>query len=173
MSSSPLYYFFSALSRGNAGVINHILQIHSGAFEPKKDSCFSLYCEARYDLMKDLFLKEIGQILENGESFESRVRAAILLMIEVCEMESECFVSFFSAGSDKNYVSTVRSSPVFANSICSLLEDLALLCYEQIRPLVLDCSQLDILCDLVHMVKMEIVAGDVVKRSRFGIGFRS
>lgn len=117
--------------------------------------------------MKDLFLNELSQILENGETFESRVRSAILLMIEVCEMESECFVSFFSSGSDKNYVSTVRASPVFANSICSLLEDLALLCYEQIRPLVLDCSQLDILCDLVHMVKMEIIAGDVVKRSRF------
>lgn len=145
--------------------MNHILQIHSGAYEPKKDSCFSLYCEARYELMKDLFLSEIAQILENGESFESRVRSAILLMIEVCEMESECFVSFFSSGSDKNYVSTVRASPGFANSICSLIEDLALLCYEQIRPLVLDCSQLDILCDLVHMVKMEIVAGDVVKRS--------
>ena len=115
--------------------------------------------------MKDLFLSEIAQILENGDSFESRVRSAILLMIVVCEMESECFVSFFSSGSDKNYVSTVRASPGFANSICSLIEDLALLCYEQIRPLVLDCSQLDILCDLVHMVKMEIVAGDVVKRS--------
>ena len=87
-------------------------------------------------------------------------------MIEVCEMESDSYLSFFCHDMEKNYVASVRSSPAFSNSICSFLEDIALLLYEQIRPLVLDLSQLDILCDLVHMIKMEIVAGDVIKRSK-------
>ena len=37
--------------------------------------------------------------------------------------------------------------------------------YECIRPLILDVKQVDILCDIVHMMKMEIIAGDVIKRS--------
>ena len=39
--------------------------------------------------------------------------------------------------------------------------------YEHIRPLVLDVTQIEILCDVVHMIKMEIIAGDVIKRSMF------
>ena len=125
-----------------------------------------MYCDARYELIKELFLSEVNQLLEGTDSLENRVRASILLMIEVCEIESDSYLSFFCHDMDKNYVTSVRSSPGFSNSICSFLEDVALLLYEQIRPLVLDLSQLDILCDLVHMIKMEIVAGDVIKRSR-------
>ena len=47
----------------------------------------------------------------------------------------------------------------------SFLEDLAMILYECIRPLILDVKQVDILCDIVHMMKMEIIAGDVIKRS--------
>lgn len=52
----------------------------------------------------------------------------------------------------------------------SFLENLALRLYEEVRPLILDTMQLDILCDLIRMIKMEIIAGDVIKRSRSFIG---
>ena len=52
----------------------------------------------------------------------------------------------------------------------SFLENLALRLYEEVRPLILDTMQLDILCDLIRMIKMEIIAGDVIKRSRRFIG---
>lgn len=37
--------------------------------------------------------------------------------------------------------------------------------YEQVRPLILDVMEVGVLCDVVHMIKMEIIAGDVIKRS--------
>lgn len=37
--------------------------------------------------------------------------------------------------------------------------------YEQVRPLILDVMDVGSLCDVVHMIKMEIIAGDVIKRS--------
>lgn len=48
----------------------------------------------------------------------------------------------------------------------SFLENVALRLYEEVRPLILDTMHLDILCDLIRMIKMEIIAGDVIKRSR-------
>ena len=48
----------------------------------------------------------------------------------------------------------------------SFLEGLALRMYEEIRPLLLDTQQMEILCDIIRMVKMEIVAGEVIKRSK-------
>lgn len=44
-----------------------------------------------------------------------------------------------------------------------------MLIYEQIRPLILDVDKVEVLCDCVHMIKMEIIAGDVIKRSIFSI----
>lgn len=47
----------------------------------------------------------------------------------------------------------------------SLLENLSMILYECIRPLVLDVTQIELLCDIVRMIKMEIIAGDLIKRS--------
>ena len=51
--------------------------------------------------------------------------------------------------------------------ISSFLETIALRMYEEIRPLLLDTQQIEILTDIIRMVKMEIVAGEVVKRSEW------
>ena len=106
-----------------------------------------------------------------------------MLLINVCEMESEDYLSFFDISQSSLPAQTkqaLRSSAAFNNSIrflvfitdslySNLLEELSMLIYEQVRPLILDVDQVEVLCDCVHMIKMEIIAGDVIKRSTFSI----
>ena len=81
-------------------------------------------------------------------------------------MEGEQYLSFFcSVVHDNQDVVAIRSNPSFSSSISSLLEGLAVCLYEAVRPLIIDTMQIDRLCDLVRMIKMEIVAGDIIKRS--------
>ena len=64
----------TALSKSNATLISHILQIHSGTTtELDSDSCFDLYCDVRTDLVLLLFNQELEHILAKEDSFESRV----------------------------------------------------------------------------------------------------
>ena len=81
-------------------------------------------------------------------------------------MEGDLYLNFFcSAVQDNQYIMTIRSSPSFLNSINTLLEHIALILYESVRPIIIDTMAIDKLCDLVRMIKMEIIAGDVIKRS--------
>ena len=81
VSSSPLYYYISALSRGNAQLIAHILQIHHGVSnELTGDSCFDLFAATRERLIKPLFLDEITAFLGNTDlSLEDRVGVSWML----------------------------------------------------------------------------------------------
>ncbi|KAK8832335.1 hypothetical protein WA577_003208 [Blastocystis sp. JDR] len=170
VSSSPLYYYISALSRGNAQLIAHILQIHHGVSnELTGDSCFDLFAATRERLIKPLFLDEITAFLGNTDlSLEDRIRKSLHLLIEVCNMEGDLYLNFFcSVVHDNQYIMTIRSSPSFLNSINALLEHIAIVLYESVRPIIIDTMAIDTLCDLVRMIKMEIIAGDVIKRNSF------
>lgn len=81
-------------------------------------------------------------------------------------MEGDLYLNFFcSVVHDNQYIMTIRSSPSFLNSINALLEHIAIVLYESVRPIIIDTMAIDTLCDLVRMIKMEIIAGDVIKRS--------
>lgn len=72
MTSSPLYYYMTALSKSNASLISHILQIHSVVtVELEGDSCFELYCNSRNDIIISLLTTEIEKMLERDEESSS------------------------------------------------------------------------------------------------------
>ena len=109
----------TALARGNNQLFNHIMEVHSGVIvELTGNSCFESYCSCRESLLGDLLVAEMQEILSSEESLELRVRKAILLCVDVCDKESEDYLSFFCTDiKDKQQVATVRSSPAFNNAI--------------------------------------------------------
>ena len=90
LPSCPLYYYMTALSRGNTQLISHIMEVHAGTVsELSGSSCFELYCSTRESLIEPLVTAELEAYLNGEETLESRIRSAILFTIEVCEQESE------------------------------------------------------------------------------------
>ena len=74
ISTSPLYYYMTALSKSNILLISHILQIHSGVVnEFQTDSCFDVYCDGRNEVISPLLLVEVENILSKEDSLENRV----------------------------------------------------------------------------------------------------
>ena len=119
LPSCPLYYYMAALSRGNTQLITHIMEVHTGAVsELSGSSCFEVYCSTRESLIEPLVTAELESYLSSEETLESRIRSAILFTIEVCERESEEYLNFFcSEVSEKQLVTTVRSSPAFNSAV--------------------------------------------------------
>ena len=109
----------AALSRGNTQLITHIMEVHAGAVsELSGSSCFEVYCSTRESLIEPLVTGELESYLSSEETLESRIRSAILFTIEVCERESEEYLNFFcSEVSEKQLVTTVRSSPAFNSAV--------------------------------------------------------
>lgn len=84
MSSSPLYYYMTALSKSNASLIAHILQIHSVAtVDLEGDSCFELYCNSRSDIIISLLTTEIERILEKDEESTNSLDSLVFFQLLV------------------------------------------------------------------------------------------
>lgn len=64
----------TALSKSNANLISHILEIHSGvATEFQTDSCFDVYCDGRNEVITPLLIVEVENILSKEDRLERRV----------------------------------------------------------------------------------------------------
>jgi hypothetical protein len=77
-------------------------------------------------------------------------------------MEYNLFNQFFSmASSGLRYALLVAMRMDSLSS--NLLEELSQTLYDNIRPLILKCNDIDDLCTVVHIVKNEIVAREIEK----------
>ncbi|KAK8807930.1 hypothetical protein WA588_006418, partial [Blastocystis sp. NMH] len=165
LSSCPLYYYMSALSHGNPRLISLLMKIHAGpAGELPEPSCFDLYCSARNSLLSPLLSRSLDISLASPANLASGAHAALFAAIDVSVMEANDYIAFFCTPCDSTTITAVRSSNVFTNAIAGLVEDVAVEVYERLRPMMIDCTKLEPLSNMLGMMKREVMAADAIPR---------
>lgn len=113
--------------------------------------CQNSYFSIRKTLLREIVQKNI-MILVQTQQLQIIVRCGCIYLVNVCVMEYNLFNQFFSMAS---------------SGLSNLLEEFSQTLYDNIRPLVLKCNDIDDLCTVVHIVKNEIIAREIEKNGKF------
>ncbi|CAN6442670.1 unnamed protein product [Victoria cruziana] len=105
--------------------------------------CQHLYCEQRLSLIKGVVQQRITEF-SRKEMLPSLTRSGCAYLMEVCQLENRLFDHFFPSSTD-------------AASLAPLIDPLCTYLYDTLRPKLIHEANIDFLCDLVDILKVEVL----------------
>ncbi|OAY85675.1 Conserved oligomeric Golgi complex subunit 3 [Ananas comosus] len=113
--------------------------------------CHKLYCEQRLYLVKGIVQQRISEFAKK-EALPSLTRSGCAYLMEVCQFEHQLFDYFFPSSS-----SDVTNMAPLIDPLCTYL-------YDTLRPKLIHEANLDSLCELVDIVKVEVLGEQLSRR---------
>ncbi|KAF3961755.1 hypothetical protein CMV_013658 [Castanea mollissima] len=107
--------------------------------------CHKLYCEQRLSLK---------------ESLPSLTRSGCAYLMQVCQLEHQLFDHFFPSSSED------------VSSLAPLIDPLSTYLYDTLRPKLIHETNIDFLCELVDILKVEVLGEQVNRRGESLAGLR-
>ncbi|WCJ42882.1 Conserved oligomeric Golgi complex subunit 3 [Euphorbia peplus] len=120
--------------------------------------CHKLYCEQRLSLLKGIVLQRISEFAKK-EALPSLTRSGCAYLIQVCQLEHQLFDHFFPSSED-------------ISGLAPLIDPLSTYLYDTLRPKLIHETNIDLLCELVDILKVEVLGEQLSRRSESLAGIR-
>ncbi|XP_043696777.1 conserved oligomeric Golgi complex subunit 3 isoform X5 [Telopea speciosissima] len=121
--------------------------------------CHRLYCEQRLSLVKGIVHQRISEFAKK-EALPSLTRSGCAYLMQVCQLEHQLFDHFFPSSSED------------VSSLAPLIDPLCTYLYDTLRPRLIHEANLDFLCELVDILKVEVLEEQLSRRSESLAGLR-
>ncbi|EFJ16218.1 hypothetical protein SELMODRAFT_116626 [Selaginella moellendorffii] len=106
--------------------------------------CQTLYCEQRLLLVQGVVQQRISEYAKR-EELPPFTRSGCAYLMQACQFEHQLFVHFFPSSSSE------------ASKLASLTEPLCTVLYDALRPKFIHETRIDLLCELVDILKFEVL----------------
>ncbi|KAI7747737.1 hypothetical protein M8C21_008300 [Ambrosia artemisiifolia] len=121
--------------------------------------CHKIYCEQRLSLVKGIVSERISEYSKK-ETLPSITRSGCAYLMQVCQLEHQLFDHFFPSTSED------------ISSLAPLVDPLCTYLYDTLRPKLIHETNLDILCELVDILKIEVIGEQLSRRGESLAGIR-
>ncbi|CAL9162414.1 unnamed protein product [Musa hybrid cultivar] len=121
--------------------------------------CHKLYCEQRLSLVKGIVQQRISEFSKK-EPLPSLTRSGCAYLMQVCQLEHQLFEHFFA------------SSSADVSSLSPLINPLSTYLYDTLRPKLIHEANVDSLCELVDILKVEVLGEQLSRRGESLAGLR-
>ncbi|KAH0897791.1 hypothetical protein HID58_047359 [Brassica napus] len=121
--------------------------------------CHRLYCDQRLSLVKGIVHQRVSEVSKK-EALPSLTRSGCAYLMQVCHMEYQLFTHFFPASSEE------------VSSLAPLVDPLSTYLYDILRPKLIHEANIDLLCELVHILKVEVLGEQSARQSEPLVGLR-
>ncbi|CAA0828639.1 sec34-like family protein [Striga hermonthica] len=121
--------------------------------------CHKLYCEQRLSLVRGIVHQRISEFAKK-EALPSLTRSGCAYLMQMCLLEHQLFDHFFPLSSED------------VSSLAPLIDPLCTYLYDTLRPRLIHEANLDVLCELVDILKVEVLAEQVSRRGESLAGLR-
>ncbi|KAG0477659.1 hypothetical protein HPP92_012378 [Vanilla planifolia] len=121
--------------------------------------CHKMYCEQRLSLVKSIVQQRISEFAKK-ETLPSLTRSGCAYLMQVCQLEHQLFNHFFP------------SSSMEVSSMAPLIDPLCTYLYDILRPKLIYQANLDSLCELVDILRVEVIADQLNRRGESLAGLR-
>eukprot|EP00884_Botryococcus_braunii_P022753 jgi/Botrbrau1/9161/Bobra.160_3s0033.1 len=112
--------------------------------------CQRVYCETRLSLVSTVVAERVAEYTR--DALPSLTRNGCSYLMQVCQMESSLFDALFPGDNGES------------GALQPLVEPLALQLYDTLRPAFIQLQDLDALCDLVTILKHEVLEEGLARR---------
>ncbi|GAY37570.1 hypothetical protein CUMW_030040 [Citrus unshiu] len=116
------------------------------------EECHKLYCEQRLSLVKGIVQQRISEFSKK-ETLPSLTRSGCAYLMQVCQLEHQLFDHFFPSSSED------------ISSLAPLIDPLSTFLYDILRPKLIHETNVDLLCELVDILKVEVLGEQLSRRS--------
>ncbi|KAF2285121.1 hypothetical protein GH714_037969 [Hevea brasiliensis] len=160
VEASVIYVRFKAA----ANELKPILEEIEGRSSRKEyaqvlEECHKLYCEQRLSLVKGIVLQRISEFAKK-EALPSLTRSGCAYLMQVCQLEHQLFDHFFPSSSED------------VSGLAPLVDPLSTFLYDTLRPKLIHEINVDLLCELVDILKVEVLGEQLSRRSESLAGLR-
>ncbi|KAJ1691410.1 hypothetical protein LUZ63_015565 [Rhynchospora breviuscula] len=121
--------------------------------------CHKLYCEQRLYLIKGIVQQRVYEYARR-EPLPSLTRSGCAYLMQVCQFEHQLFDHFFPTSSKD------------VSSLAPLMDPLCTYLYDTLRPRLIHEANLDALCELVDILKVEVLGEQLSRRGESVAGLR-
>jgi len=121
--------------------------------------CHSLFCEQRLYLVRGMMQQRILEFARK-EALPSLTRSGCAYLMEACQFEHQLFAHFFPA------------SAADVSSMAPLMDPLCTYLYDTLRPRLIYEGNIDSLCELVDILKVEVLGEQLSRRGESVAGLR-
>ncbi|XP_073033506.1 conserved oligomeric Golgi complex subunit 3-like [Primulina eburnea] len=121
--------------------------------------CHKLYCEQRLLLVKGIVQQRISEFAKR-EALPSLTRSGCAYLMQVCQLEHQLFDHFFPSSAED------------VSSLAPLIDPLCTYLYDTLRPKLIHEANFDILCELVDILKVEVLGEQLSRRGESLVGLR-
>ncbi|ONK74925.1 uncharacterized protein A4U43_C03F11520 [Asparagus officinalis] len=122
--------------------------------------CHKLYCEQRLSLIKSIVQHRITEF-SRKEKLPSLTRSGCAYLTQVCQLEHQLFAHFFPVSSKE------------VSGLAPLVDPLCTYLYDIIRPKLIYEANLDTLCELADILKIEVLGEQLGRHSESLAGLRA
>jgi hypothetical protein len=155
---SFLYIEFRLAIEPLKSIIHEIeLRAHRSEYTVFIIDCFECYSQQRNALLYDTVHQKINT-LATTKDLSTFVREGCGYMIKLCSEEDELFRHFFSCNEVMPYYRAL------VESFCNIM-------YDTIRSLLIHENNIDILCDLIELLRIEILSEGIKPRGASAAAF--
>ncbi|KAH0970877.1 hypothetical protein GBA52_023033 [Prunus armeniaca] len=121
--------------------------------------CHKLYCEQRLSLVRGIVHQRISEFAKK-EALPSLTRSGCAYLMQVCQLEHQLFDHFFPSSAED------------VSSLAPLIDPLSTYLYDTLRPKLIHETNVDFLCELVDILKVEVLGEQLSRRSESLAGLR-
>ncbi|KAI4344665.1 hypothetical protein L6164_011864 [Bauhinia variegata] len=121
--------------------------------------CHRLYCEQRLSLVRGIVYQRISEFSKK-EALPTLTRSGCAYLVQVCQLEYQLFDHFFPSSSKE------------ISSLAPLMDPLSTYLYDTLRPKLIHETNIDFLCELVDILKVEVLGEQHSRRSEPLAGLR-
>ncbi|XP_021756744.1 conserved oligomeric Golgi complex subunit 3-like isoform X2 [Chenopodium quinoa] len=121
--------------------------------------CHKVYSEQRLSLLKGIVQQRISDFSKK-EALPSLTRSGCAYLAQVYQLEHQLFSHFFPASSED------------VSSLAPLIDPLCTYLYDTLRPKFIHETNIDFLCELVDVLKVEVLGEQLNRRSESLAGLR-
>uniref|UniRef100_A0A803M8V6 Conserved oligomeric Golgi complex subunit 3 n=1 Tax=Chenopodium quinoa TaxID=63459 RepID=A0A803M8V6_CHEQI len=121
--------------------------------------CHKVYSEQRLSLLKGIVQQRISDFSKK-EALPSLTRSGCAYLAQVYQLEHQLFSHFFPASSED------------VASLAPLIDPLCTYLYDTLRPKFIHETNIDFLCELVDVLKVEVLGEQLSRRSESLAGLR-
>ncbi|XP_048543098.1 LOW QUALITY PROTEIN: conserved oligomeric Golgi complex subunit 3-like [Triticum urartu] len=160
VEASLIYVRFKAAAGELKPVFNEIESRSSKKeYAQVLSECHSLFCEQRLYLIRGMVQQRISEFAKK-EALPSFTRSGCAYLMEACQFEHQLFAHFFPASA-----SDVSSMAPLMDPLCTHL-------YDTLRPRLIYEGNIDSLCELVDILKVEVLGEQLSRRGKSAAGLR-
>ncbi|XBI09984.1 hypothetical protein VPH35_137396 [Triticum aestivum] len=160
VEASLIYVRFKAAAGELKPVFNEIESRSSKKeYAQVLSECHSLFCEQRLYLIRGMVQQRISEFAKK-EALPSFTRSGCAYLMEACQFEHQLFAHFFPASA-----SDVSSMAPLMDPLCTHL-------YDTLRPRLIYEGNIDSLCELVDILKAEVLGEQLSRRGKSAAGLR-